>query len=84
MKNHFITAALCGFAFAGGFCLRPIRNAVSDAYKDSNSIEIEGIKTDSLKAVVADLEEKVEILNRYLVQKNLEYIDACDLKTKAK
>lgn len=39
-------------------------------------------KTDSLKAVVSDLEAKIEILNRYLVQKNLEYIDACDLKTK--
>lgn len=35
---------------------------------------------DSLQNKVQDLEKKVEILNRYLIMKNLEYIEACNLK----
>lgn len=79
MKNYYITAALCGFAFVGGFSF-----ALSGMIVKREKVEL-SVKTatqDSLENVVHDLEAKVEILNRYLVQKNLEYIDVCDLKTK--
>ena len=81
MKNHFITAALCGFAFVGGFSF-----ALSGMIVKREKVEpsVKTASQDSLKAVVADLEAKVEILNKYLVQKHLEYIDACDLKTAPK
>lgn len=38
-------------------------------------------KQDSLLKKIDDLEKKVTILNRYLIEKHLEYIDACNLKS---
>lgn len=38
---------------------------------------------DSLNKEVQDLEAKVKILNKYLIMKNLEYIEACDLTYKS-
>jgi len=34
-------------------------------------------KVDSLECVSTELEKKIEILNRYLVLKHIEYIDEC-------
>jgi hypothetical protein len=34
---------------------------------------------DSLASVYADLERKVEILNRYLMVKHIEYMEVCNL-----
>lgn len=42
------------------------------------------VKYDSLQKEIQELEEKVDILNKYLVIKHLEYIDVCNLKYKPK
>ena len=39
---------------------------------------------DSLQKEVKELEEKINILNKYLIIKHLEYIDVCDQKYKPK
>jgi hypothetical protein len=77
---HFtgmVFISVCTFALVVGFDAK-LRIGQADKKPSKELIS----KADSLETVVKDLEAKVEILNRYLVQKHIEYIDACDLKTK--
>lgn len=71
----FLTTLLCVFFFYLGAYLNESDRVEQKALMDT-------AKADSLNLVVHDLELKAEILNRYLIQKNLEYIEVCDLTYK--
>lgn len=74
-------ALLSVCSFAAGFAV-----AISSMMADKSELELSAktARQDSLEAVVHDLEAKVEILNKYLVIKNLEYLEACELTHECK
>lgn len=71
----FITTLLCVLCFYLGAY-------TAEVGEEEKKVLSNKATADSLSQVVHDLELKTEILNRYLVQKHLEYIEVCDLTYK--
>lgn len=75
MKKVIISIGLV--TIIGLSCFFSYNMGTKDAYVTSKNFD--ATRIDSLSKVEKDLEQKVEILNKYLVMKHLEFIEVCQL-----